>query len=190
MQQFGGWTQSRAKRRGFTLTELMIVVAMIGILATLAIVGYDRYLRSAGASEVKAVMQGIRIAEEAYKSETFQYKDCSISLTDWYPHAPSDKKSAWDNPNHSRYNDWRELNVVTDGPVKFGYAVVAGVAPDKGVSAVDFCANWTTAHANINGPWFVVSAAGNQDNDKDQSRFAASSLTGQICVDKAMGDDE
>jgi type IV pilus assembly protein PilA len=168
----------------------MVVVAMVGDLATLAIVGYDRYLRSAGSSEVKAVMQGIRISEEAYKSETFQYKSCSASLTDWYPHAPSNKKSAWDNPNHAKYNDWRELNVVTDGPVKFGYAVVAGVAPDAAVSGVDYCANWKTVHSNIEGPWFVVSAAGDQDGDSIQSRFAASSLTGQICVDKAVGDDE
>ncbi|UQA54903.1 type IV pilin protein [Polyangium aurulentum] len=188
--QLGGGTQSRAKRRGFTLTELMIVVAMIGILATLAIVGYQRYLRSAGSAEVKAVMQGIRIAEEAYKSETFQYKDCSDSLTDWYPYSPSDKKSDWDNSNHKRYKDWKELNVITDGPVKFGYAVVAGVAPDVAVSNVAYCGNWASAHSNIEGPWFVVSAGGDQDADGIQSRFAASSRTGQICVDKSVSDDE
>ncbi len=188
--QFGGVTQSRAKRLGFTLVELMIVVAMIGVLAALAIVGYDRYLRSAGSAEVKAVMQGIRIAEEAYKAETFQYKSSSASLTDFYPRSPSDKKSAWDNPGHSRYNDWKELNVVTDGPVKFGYAVVAGVAPDSAVPNVAYCGNWASVHSGIQGPWFVVSAAGDQNNNGVQSRFAASSLTGQICVDKTTGDDE
>ena len=190
--KFGERPRSNAKRRGFTLTELMIVVAMIGVLSAIAIVGYRRYMRSAGTAEVKAVIQGIRIAEEAYKSETFVYKDCSESLTNWYPRTPSDKKSAWDNPAHSRYADWRELNVVTDGPVRFGYAVKAGISNvGAGVAAPSFaCDNWTAAHANLEGPWFVVQAAGDQDNDTDLSHFAASSLYSTICVDKTVGEDE
>ncbi|MDI1481116.1 prepilin-type N-terminal cleavage/methylation domain-containing protein [Polyangium sp. y55x31] len=190
--QFGGRPRGDAKRRGFTLSELMIVVAMIGVLAAIAMVGYRRYMRGAAASEVKAVVSGIRIAEEAYKAETFQYLGCG-GLTDWYPAAPNDKKRNWDNgqTGNAIHDCWMRLNVTTDGPVRFGYAVVAGIAPQPdAVPNVTYCQNWATAHATVNGPWFVVQAAGDQDADGVLSLFASSSLTGELCVDPKNGDDE
>ena len=39
--------------RGFTLVELMIVVAIIGILAALAIVGVKKYMTSAKSAEAR-----------------------------------------------------------------------------------------------------------------------------------------
>jgi type IV pilus assembly protein PilA len=60
-----------ANKRGFTLVELMIVVAIIGVLASLAIYGVRRYLAASKAAEAKEGVGGIaRSAQASYERET------------------------------------------------------------------------------------------------------------------------
>jgi len=178
---------------GFTLVELMIVIAIVGVLAAIGVFGFRKYIQSAAAAEVKAVIQGIRVAEEAIKAETFQYRGCSTSLTNWYPATPDKNKHHWDNgqTGNAVHDCWMELNVTTDGPVRFGYAVMAGIAPQpNAVPTITYCTNWAAAHATINGPWFVVQAAGDQNGDGIMSLFAPSSITSDICIEPTRGDNE
>jgi type IV pilus assembly protein PilA len=56
-------------KKGFTLIELMIVVAIIGILAAIAIPNFLRFQAKSKQSEAKGNLGGIFTAEVAYQGE-------------------------------------------------------------------------------------------------------------------------
>lgn len=59
--------------KGFTLIELMIVVAIIGILAAIAIPNYMNYQCKAKQSEAKTNLGAIRTSQEAFRAEYDSY---------------------------------------------------------------------------------------------------------------------
>jgi len=63
------------KREGFTLIELMIVVAIIGILAAIAIPNFIKFQLRAKAGEGKVNLAAIRTSEESYFADAGTYLD-------------------------------------------------------------------------------------------------------------------
>ncbi|MBW2245257.1 MAG: prepilin-type N-terminal cleavage/methylation domain-containing protein [Deltaproteobacteria bacterium] len=64
-----GIRQRRFGERGFTLIELMIVVAIVGILASVAMPAFSRYQNRSKSAEAKVNLSALRVAEESYFNE-------------------------------------------------------------------------------------------------------------------------
>jgi prepilin-type N-terminal cleavage/methylation domain-containing protein len=60
-------------RKGFTLVELLTVVAILGILAMIAIPGYIGYHKRAQRNEAYSNLQNLRLLEEQYFAENNTY---------------------------------------------------------------------------------------------------------------------
>lgn len=63
----------KAAQRGFTLVELMIVVAIIGILASIAVPSYNDYVTKASLAEAFSDMANTRIRMEQYFQDNRTY---------------------------------------------------------------------------------------------------------------------
>jgi type IV pilus assembly protein PilA len=69
----GVFMKKLIKKKGFTLVELMIVVAIIGILAAIAIPNFIKFQARSKQSEPKANLKALFTAQRAYFSEKDSY---------------------------------------------------------------------------------------------------------------------
>ena len=61
------------KNKGFTLIEVMIVVAIIGILAAIAYPSYDEYVKRGNRAEGQAFLNEVAARQERYFSQNNKY---------------------------------------------------------------------------------------------------------------------
>ena len=69
------------KTNGFTLIELMIVVAIVAILAAIAIPAYGRYALRANRADAQAAMMEVSGAMERFYASKYSYVDAELTLT-------------------------------------------------------------------------------------------------------------
>lgn len=77
----------KQNKAGFTLVELMIVVAIVGFLASLAVPNYYTYLAKAKQAEVSMNLASLHAAQQAYWAENGTYKAtlCGKDGIGWQP---------------------------------------------------------------------------------------------------------
>jgi type IV pilus assembly protein PilA len=154
-QQQGGAAMCKALKgqKGFTLIELMIVVAIIGILAAIAIPNFIAYQAKSKQSEAKVSLGAIFTSAVAYQAESNPqtYVATSISGIGWMPSGTP------------RYSFWYSVDAAgnTPGtPTAFGGGSTATTPCN-----VNSTPNHNGAAVAASTSGFTAGAKGNIDGD-------------------------
>ena len=156
-----------SKQSGFSLVELMIVVAIMAILAAIAIPSFLKFQTKAKESEARNNLAAIRTCEESYRAEEDRYHPClaspdSIPVADsvtWVdvgtPATPGDPASG---------NCFEDIGFEPSGKVRFQYAVT--------MMDVNRTSYEATAEGNLTGDEVVTFTMSN-DNPKPERSTSA-----------------
>ncbi len=132
------------RRQGFTLIELMIVVSIIGLMATIAIPSFLRFQLRSKAAEGKVNLVSVVRAEEGYFAATNTYLAIAPAVPNPIPAAG---RTPW--PAGTPFDT---LGWAPEGEVYFSYLVSADNAGTGSMALVRFTAE---AASDIDGDALV-----------------------------------
>lgn len=126
---------------GFSLIELMVVVAIVGILASIAMPSYQDYVKSGNATEAPANLANCRVQAEQFYQDNFTYVGYSC------------------NPQEAQYFDYAMENQTATS-----YTLKATGRSTQGMGNFEFTVDQDNAKTSKydgtvgNGCWLTSSA--------------------------------
>lgn len=131
-------TQIVETQRGFTLIELMIVIAIIGVLAAIAYPNYQRYVIKSKRTDMMSEMHNIAAQLESLKLAQGSYRDISTKVkTDFAKLYPVQGQALYEvtinpiplsPPNNELTSKWiitaspkTDTQMAGDGDLSFNY---------------------------------------------------------------------
>lgn len=156
----------KLNKKGFTLIELMIVVVIIGILASIAIPQFLRYQLKSKTSEAPRNIGAIRTNEEAFSAKWGNY----VSASNAPASVPGTAKAAFGGSL-----GFSTLGFAPAGNVFYSYAVgttfTAAIGVDTTIDATGGLVNGIAQTAN---PDIFIAATGDLDGDGNNGIFYSS----------------
>jgi len=151
-----------SNNKGFTLIELMIVVAIIGILAAIAIPNFLKYQAKSKTSEAKVNLKAIFTSEQSYFAEKNTYN--TLPLINYEPAGTWTAVKYYEfDDGAAQYGAGQTVGGVTNPYTAPANGFVAGVAPDTngGTATADPAASPAVFVINA---WGTVTAGSTKDD--------------------------
>jgi prepilin-type N-terminal cleavage/methylation domain-containing protein len=166
--------------RGFTLVELMVVVAITGILATIGVHLVRGHMLAAKSKQAAVGVQACRVAEEAYRAQSSQYLNVSTSGKYYPMQEPGIELMSWRRDGEPDSLRWQMLGVPLANRTQFGFLVNAGRPGDT------YPTFNTESDPGLQTPtdvWYVIQVRGDVDGDKVFMNGIATSYNGELYIE-------
>jgi prepilin-type N-terminal cleavage/methylation domain-containing protein len=186
----------RKRSDGFSLMELMIVVAITGILAAIALPTMTSYIQKSRTSEATQFLLVIKLKQEAYRAEFGTYLQCPagesdigggsgmLDNTDFVPGDAAVMRNAASVNFPTNNPCFNQLGARPDGAVHFGYGWVAGLPGDLVGSNVQTALGITNAEVDH---YFLAQAITDLDGDGLAAVFEVSNFTRDLFMMDSNG---
>lgn len=154
------------RQRGFTLIEILVAVAIIGVLVGLAVVAFGKQTRKARGSEAQAMFAALRVAQEQYHLENGTYLSTGGSEAVTHPTTPTKTSQSF----LPLPTTWTMLRVRLPNETGYcGYVAIAGLANDAtGIGAMANSFGLTAAPAT---DWYYLLARCDLDGNGTRDSY-------------------